>query len=166
MPPFHNKIPVLDQGQDVGNVQGGWDRSSGISVSKSQKGFCLKEESVAYRYRYRNFCFIGPEESLSLALLPPLTAESSFQRTGPHAQGESMSAPSKNRTLDCVSSLGNWGGVLFSTCGSEPPSSPTIPQYLWLLPALPAFLSTYGSSQLAQHRSVSMAPPSSPHPLP
>ena len=38
----------------------------------------------------------------------------------------------------------------------------SVVQCLWLLPALPASLSTYVSSQFSQHSSVPMASPSSP----
>jgi hypothetical protein len=111
------------------------------------------------------------EEILSLALLPPLTVESTFQSPGPHDQGEDMSTPSKNR-LRVSSKPGR--SIFQCLCSSQlsqlskhpsvpmaPPRSSSIPQYLWLLPALPSSLSNYGSSQLFQHPSIPMAPPSS-----
>ena len=116
------------------------------------EGFLLKGRVSGRQIQVQKLLLYRAEESLSLALLPPLTAESTFQSPGPHAQGEDMSTPRTD-----LGSLGNQGGVLFSACGSfqlsqhlsvpiSPPSSPSIPQYLWLLPALPAFLSTHGSS--------------------
>ena len=133
----------------------------------------LKGRVCGRQIRVQKLPLYRAEESLSLALLPPLTAESTFQSPGPHAQGAHVSARTD------LGSLGNQGGVLFSACGSSqlsqlsqlsqhpsvpmaPPSSLSIPQYLWLLPALPASVNTYGSSQLSQHPSVPMAPPSSP----
>ena len=120
------------------------------------EGFLLKGRVSGRQIQVQKLLLYRAEESLSLALLPPLTAESTFQSPGPHAQGEDMSTPSKNRLRV-----------------SRKPGRSVV-QCLWLLPALPALpalsasLSTYGSSQLSQlsqlsqHPSVPMAPPSSP----
>ena len=105
----------------------------------------LKGRVCGRQIRVQKLPLYRAEESLSLALLPPLTAESTFQSPGPHAQGENMSTPSKNRLRV-----------------SRKPGRSVV-QCLWLLPALPASLSTYGSSQLSQNPSVPMAPPSSPN---
>ena len=128
MPPFHNKILVQDQGQELGTVQGGWDHILlGFQFLKTE-GFLLKGRVSGRQIQVQKLLLYRAEESLSLALLPPLTAESTFQSPGPHAQGEDMSTPSKNRLR--VSSK----------------SGKSVVQCLWLLPSLPASLSTYGSS--------------------
>jgi hypothetical protein len=99
------------------------------------------------------------EESLSLALLPILTEDSTFKSPGPHAQGEVMSTRSKNRlrvsrkpgrsVVQCLWLLLALPALSasISTYGSS--HSPRIPQYLWFLP-------------LSQYPSLLMAPPSSP----
>ena len=114
------------------------------------EGFFLKGRVSGRQIWVQKLPLYRAEESLSLALLPLFTAESTFQSPGPHAQGENMSTPSKNRLRV-----------------SRKPGRSVV-QCLWLLPALPALpalsasLSTYGSSQLSQHLSILMAPPSSP----
>ena len=145
----------------------------------------LKGRVSGRQIQVQKLLLYRPEESLSLAMLPPLTAESTFQSPGPHAQGEDMNTPSKNRLRvsrkpgrtvvqylwvfpALPASLSTYGSSQLSQHPSESmalPSSPSIPQYLWLLQALPASLSTYGSSQLSQHPSVPMALPSTSHPL-
>ena len=99
------------------------------------EGFLLKGRVSGRQIQVQKLLLYRAEESLSLALLPPLTAESTFQSPGPHAQGEDMSTPRTD-----LGSLGNQGGVLFSACGSSQLSQ---------------------LSQLSQHPSVPMAPPSS-----
>ena len=61
------------------------------------EGFLLKGRVRVRQIQVQKLLLYRAEESLSLALLPPLTAESTFQSSGPHAQGEDMSTPSKNR---------------------------------------------------------------------
>ena len=92
------------------------------------EGFLLKGRVSGRQIQIQKLLLYRAEESLSLALLPPLTEESTFQSLGPHAQGEDMSTPSKNRLR--VSSK----------------SGRSVVQCLCLLPALPASLSTYGPS--------------------
>ena len=108
------------------------------------EGFLLNGRISGRQIQVQKLLLYRAEESLSLALLPILTEDSTFQSPGPHAQGEVMSTRSKNRLRV-----------------SRKPGRSVV-QCLWLLPALPASLSTYGSSQLSQHSSVPMASPSSP----
>ena len=112
------------------------------------EGFLLKGRISGRQIQVQKLLLYRAEESLSLALLPPLTAESTFQSPGPHAQGEDMSTPSKNRLRV-----------------SRKPGRSVV-QCLWLLPAFTASLSTYGFSQLSQHPSVPMTPPSTSHLIP
>ena len=121
------------------------------------EGFLLKGRVRVRQIQIQKLLLYSAEESLSLALLPPLTAKSTFQSPGPPDQAEDMSTPSKNR-LTVSSKPGR--SVVQCLCSSQlsqhpsvpmaPPSSYSIPQYLWL----------------SQHPSVPMAPPCTSHPIP
>jgi hypothetical protein len=134
------------------------------------EGFLLKGRVCDRQIQVQKLLLYRAVESLSLALMPPLTAEFTFQSPGPHAQGEDMRTPSKNRprvsrkpgrsVVQCLWLLPDLPASLSTMA---PPSSTSIPLYLWLLPALPASLCTYGSFQLSQHPSVPMALPCTSH---